>query len=793
MAGRENAGARKARRRRVQGAALSGGALVAGQLAGAVPAHAVGIVVNSLLDNGDGANTTLREAIEQSNADTGVTDAITFSVTGTINLDPSLGPLRIHDDVTITGPGPTAAAITVQADGTHQVFYVYSLAEDIAVTISGLTVTGGSAGGSSGGGGVYVFDETLTLDDMVITGNHSEEGGGGVDAEEATLTITDSVISENDTDFRGGGVLTNASQLTIEGTTFIHNSATDVLDGVGGGLAVRGEDGDVTITGSLFENNQAAFAAGIGLYAESTAVAITATTLTSNDAIGSAGGLGMLMANDDAADLVTVTDSTFSGNTAGYGGGGIVFYGLYDAGSRLVIERSTISGNEGAEGGGVGIINSFGGGDAYDVVHSVTISDSTISGNRALGIVDRVRGFGGGVLVGLYDSSGGDTLLVAIDNSTIAGNTATEAGGGLVEDFFNSAVIDLNHTIVGDNSVVDGDGPDVAGSISAEWSVFESTSGAAISGANNITADPQLGPLANNGGPTQTHMISPTSPAFDSGNPAFGATPAVDQRGRPRISGQRIDRGAVERQTSLPAVVKSSVNWNLRDRLSTGPANLPTFTMGTTPLVPVMGDWDGDGDKTPGFFKGGVFTLSNNLDGTGPFVTFTFGHVNGFPVAGNWDGDADDEVAVFRLGQWQVRPNTNTGAVTGTTVTFGAGTWPATVPVAGDWNGDGTDGIGYYLGNGAGVGTWSLRNTASSGPVEIGPFAYEPGAPAAGYPVVGDWDGDGFDTFGVKAGVTWTVSNTHAPNAPVTAYSFDFSTATPAQDLPLVWRYGTGP
>src|SRR5205085_7249210 len=181
--------ARRARRRRVQGAALSGGAMLAGQLAAAVPAHAVGIVVNSLLDNGDGANTTLREAIAASNLLPGQTDAITFSVTGTINLDPSLGPLRIHDDVTITGPGPTAAAITVQADGTHQVFYVHSPGEDIAVTISGLTVTGGSAGGSSGGGGVYVLDETLTLDDMVITGNHAEEGGGGVHAVTATLTI----------------------------------------------------------------------------------------------------------------------------------------------------------------------------------------------------------------------------------------------------------------------------------------------------------------------------------------------------------------------------------------------------------------------------------------------------------------------------------------------------------------------------------------------------------------------------------------------------------------------------
>ena len=256
-------------------------------------------------------------------------------------------------------------------------------------------------------------------------------------------------------------------------------------------------------------------------------------------------------------------------------------------------------------------------------------------------------------------------------------------------------IITLDHTIVGDNSA--GYGGDVFGSVDANWSLIESLEGATLFGANNLTGpanDAQLSPLANNGGPTLTQMIAPTSPAHNAGNPAFGAVPVVDQRGRPRVSGTGIDIGAVERQTSLPAVVNSSVNWRLRDRLSTGPANLPTFSFGSTPLVPVIGDWDGDGDKTPGLFEGGVFTLSNNLSGTGPFVTSSFGDSRGFPVAGDWDGNGEDEVAVYRAGSWQVLAST-AGPYTSVPFIFGSGNWPLTVPVAGDWDGNGTDGIGY--------------------------------------------------------------------------------------------------
>src|SRR4029434_3974851 len=75
---------------------------------------------------------------------------------------------------------------------------------------------------------------------------------------------------------------------------------------------------------------------------------------------------------------------------------------------------------------------------------------------------------------------------------------------------------------------------------------------------NPLLADPRLGPLQNNGGPTQTHALLSGSPAIDAGNPngcrdQFGVLLTTDQRGLPRstLDGNRdgtarCDIGAVE-------------------------------------------------------------------------------------------------------------------------------------------------------------------------------------------------------------------------------------------------------
>ena len=238
-------------------------------------------------------------------------------------------------------------------------------------------------------------------------------------------------------------------------------------------------------------------------------MSIVASTLTGNDAGLFGGGLAMDMRNNDAADVVTITESTISGNTAGYGGGGILFYGGYDASSRLRVDRSTISGNDGGEGGGVLITNGFDPYGDYDVTHSVTISDSTISGNDAVGHDgDGLAGAGGGVFVALSDGDdtygGVDTLSVTLANSTIADNTAATLGGGVFELGGRRR---LHHPRPHDRgqqhrrrlrSTMS------RGFVIANWSLVENTDGFSPTGANNITGpanDPNSAPWPTTAGP----------------------------------------------------------------------------------------------------------------------------------------------------------------------------------------------------------------------------------------------------------------------------------------------------
>jgi uncharacterized repeat protein (TIGR01451 family) len=238
---------------------------------------------------------------------------------------------------------------------------------------------------------------------------------------------------------------------------------------------------------------------------------------------------------------------------------------------------------------------------------------------------------------------------------------------------------------------------------------------------------------------------------------------------------------AVTFSASRPAVVRSSINWKLRNTLSTGAPDLE-FVYGTTPLAPVFGDWDGNGSKTPGTFEAGTFKLRNTNSAGAADVTFTFGDPRGFPVAGDFNGDGVDDVAVYRNGLWQLH-YLGAGAPADTSFTFGSGTWPSTVPVAGDWDGNGTDGIGFYklLSPATPLGQWTLRATASGVASDV-VVTY---GGANQYPVVGDWNGDGIDTVGVKSmtGATWTLSNSNT--SPTTAVTFDYGLSN---DLPLVWR-----
>ena len=196
------------------------------------------------------------------------------------------------------------------------------------------------------------------------------------------------------------------------------------------------------------------------------------------------------------------------GNISGASGGGI----HHNTKGTLTLTGSTVSNNSANLGGG-GIR-----------IHGATASltNSTISNNAAFG------GEGGGIL------NSGAVVALTILNSTVSANTAAFGGGGGGS----------NGTL--QNSIVAANVPaDCSGTMVSLDHNLDSDSSCNLGGANDLPGvDPLLGPLANNGGPTETHALLTGSPAIDAGDDS--AAPATDQRGLPRVG--TSDIGAFERQ-----------------------------------------------------------------------------------------------------------------------------------------------------------------------------------------------------------------------------------------------------
>ena len=260
-------------------------------------------------------------------------------------------------------------------------------------------------------------------------------------------------------------------------------------------------------------------------------------------------GVRAFLIEDDTRVTIQNILITRSNNISGGGsdtGGAIVVLG-----GTLTVRGSTLSGNQGALGGAIS--NSLG---------EVTVISSTLSNNQATGLI----GLGGAVMNagsagettaltvinstlsgnqasgrggGIYNSP--DATLTLID-STLSGNQAADGGGGIVNT--PDATTTLNNTIVANS--MNGDCLSTGGTINAEFSLIEDGL-ACVNGtnSNNLTGDPVLGPLQDNGGPTQTHALLDGSPAIDAGD----TLEATDQRGEPRPFGLADDIGAFELQT----------------------------------------------------------------------------------------------------------------------------------------------------------------------------------------------------------------------------------------------------
>ena len=172
-----------------------------------------------------------------------------------------------------------------------------------AVTLTGVTITGGTPAADDGGG-IY-SNAPVILINSVVSGNAAPGGsGGGVSMNAGGLTVTNSTISGNASD-DGGGLYVNGG-LTLTSSTVSGNTSTDN----GGGITIN--SGGITVTNSTVSGNTGANQGG-GIYANG-GITITNSTITRNTSTGSDGG--GIQANGGDLTLVYVTVVQ---NTAGTG------------------------------------------------------------------------------------------------------------------------------------------------------------------------------------------------------------------------------------------------------------------------------------------------------------------------------------------------------------------------------------------------------------------------------------------------------------------------------------------
>ena len=189
-------------------------------------------------------------------------------------------------------------------------------------------------------------------------------------------------------------------------------------------------------------------------------------------------------------------------------------------------------------------------------------------------------------------------------------------------------------------------------------------------------------------------------------------------------------------------------------RLRTGSGQIITYNYGRTGDIPIVADWNGNGQDTVSIVRDGTWHLRNRLSGGHADRTFVYGRVSlgDVPIAGDWNGDGQDTVGIIRDGEWHLRHD-QSGGPGQTVFTYGRIT-RGDRPLIGDWDGTGRDTIGIVRER-----EWHLRYSLSGGPGET---VYIYGRVLTGdTPVMGDWNGDGRTTPGIVRGAEWHLRDVH--------------------------------
>lgn len=570
---------------------------------------------NGVITGGSGnGSVTLRSAIIASNANAGadvinlLSGIYTLSIanTGGLNEDGALeGDLDVVDDLAINGAGSGTTIIqagTNTSNGIDKVFAINPVCDHaVTVSISDLTIrhgrntqVNGALDFSFTGGGIDFCGNgasSFTISNSLVTLNTNTDGyGGGINIDEvAPATSVVSIVN---------------TQVTLNTSKFW-----------GGGMNTFGDNAQVTITNSNFDQN---------------------TTLGTGGAGAQGGGLNIRITNQNDGDSAPVPFTTLGGanvrDNVGVGfGGGIDVAGSGD--QTVTISNTVITGNV-ANVVALGVTNTTGGGldHSNNPARTSTLTRVLIANNQSNGGVVGTPSNGGGI------AHGSGNLIVR--NSTISGNSAKNDGGGVyvtsgpvltltnVTAANNRANSDDNSGGAGgglrnlgvagaailENTISDGNlgtgasVNEINGPVTANFSLIGNTAGATVSGASNqINLSARLGVLAANGvAAFPTHALLAGSAAHDNGSNALASAASLttDQRGAgfARVldaadvdTSDEVDIGAYEAHPAVLDVLDTAINedGSFITTVHYGDVDLTfdtvTASSGNTTLVPNAG------------------------------------------------------------------------------------------------------------------------------------------------------------------------------------------------------------
>lgn len=575
--------------------------------------------MNDLVVAGDG-RCTLREAVSNANLFAGGDltagdcspgdpggDTIrippgnyALSLAGTGEDGNASGDLDLLDDLLLAGSG--SALTLIDGLALDRVLDAGPGSLAVSVEILEPTLISGSLPGGGDGGGLRVGSNSrVTMLQCNVLGNQAARGGGAFNAgllhlqdvnmrgnktlfpddggaiyNLGNLEIFGGIISGN-TSLRHGAGVYNGADLFIEGTEFSFNSAAasggclynDGFAGVQGasftvcdaadGGAMFHAAGILSVEGSLFIQNSATGTGGT--IASSADFQLLNSEVHGSIAFGDGGAIHHRLG------LMEVHHTQISGNLSGGSGGGIWNRGILEA------QELQLVGNQGAVSGGglfnqgtavldTSSVDSNFGGDGAGIYNEriLIVNESLIAHNQ------------GSNGAGLFTTANSDASLL---NSTLSDNHAFDHGGGAY--VVGTLRLEFSTVALNEANASPSGGLFNAGDVRAKNTLFQRNSddclhlgtftsfgynmdldgSCALTGVGDLSGvNANLGPLQNNGGPTETHELLAPSPAIDSADPLcldqFGSVVRRDERGVPRPqdgdgNGTQIcDRGAFE-------------------------------------------------------------------------------------------------------------------------------------------------------------------------------------------------------------------------------------------------------